>query len=228
MLTWAHSSAASYVSSADVHCSYMYNADVHCSYMYNADVHCSYMYNADVHCSYMYNADAHCSYMYSADVRCSYMYSADVCCSYMYSADVHCSYMHSADVHCSMQMHLICRTKNRLVGLVVEASASRMADLVSNPASAVGPFPGGAEPVTWKLVLQTLPCQVLGVIGQCWDWLVLCQYTVTENFPFRRMSMQHRSSNPQPHPAVPSCLQHFETPDMAQSGGGPQEALGTG
>ena len=45
----------------------------------------------------------------------------------------------------------------------------------------------------------------------------------TENFPFRRMSMRHRSSNPQPHPAI---LRRLETPDMAQSGGCPQEALG--
>ena len=41
-------------------------------------------------------------------------------------------------------------------------------------------------------------------------------------------SMQHSASNPQPHPAVLPHLQHFETPDMAQSGGCPQEALGTG
>ena len=34
--------------------------------------------------------------------------------------------------------------------------------------------------------------------------------------------------NPQPHPAVLPHLQCFETPDMAQSGGCPQEALGTG
>ena len=50
----------------------------------------------------------------------------------------------------------------------------------------------------------------------------------TINFPFRRMSMRHRSSNPQPHPAVLPHLRRFETPDMAQSGGCPQEALGTG
>ena len=42
-----------------------------------------------------------------------------------------------------------------------------------------------------------------------------------------RRSVWHRSSNPQPHPAVLSHLPPFETPDMAQSGGGPQEALGT-
>ena len=50
----------------------------------------------------------------------------------------------------------------------------------------------------------------------------------TENFPFRRMSMWHRSSNSQPYPAVLLQLQQFETPDMAQSGGCPKEALGTG
>ena len=41
------------------------------------------------------------------------------------------------------------------------------------------------------------------------------------------MSVRHRSSSPQPHPAVLPHLRHFETPDMAQSGGCPQEALGT-
>ena len=44
---------------------------------------------------------------------------------------------------------------------------------------------------------------------------------------FRRISMRHRSSNPQPHPAVLPHLRHFETPDMAQFGGCPQKALGT-
>ena len=42
------------------------------------------------------------------------------------------------------------------------------------------------------------------------------------------MSMRHGSSNPQPHPAALPHLRWLETPDMAQSGGGPQEALGTG
>ena len=40
--------------------------------------------------------------------------------------------------------------------------------------------------------------------------------------------MRHRSSNRQPHPAVLPHLRRFETPDMAQSGGCPQKALGTG
>ena len=44
----------------------------------------------------------------------------------------------------------------------------------------------------------------------------------------RRMSMRYGSSNPQPHPAVLPHLRWLETPDMAQSGGGPQEALGIG
>ena len=39
--------------------------------------------------------------------------------------------------------------------------------------------------------------------------------------------MRHRSSNLQPHPAILPHLRWLETPDMAQSGGGPQEALGT-
>ena len=50
----------------------------------------------------------------------------------------------------------------------------------------------------------------------------------TENFPFRRMPERHKSSNPQPHPAVLPHLRRFETPDMAQSVGCPQEALRTG
>ena len=44
----------------------------------------------------------------------------------------------------------------------------------------------------------------------------------------RQMSMLHRSSTPQSYPAVLPHLQRFETPDMAQSGGCPQKALGTG
>ena len=39
-------------------------------------------------------------------------------------------------------------------------------------------------------------------------------------------SMWHRSSTPQPHPAVLPHLQHPETPTMAQCSGCPQEALG--
>ena len=48
-----------------------------------------------------------------------------------------------------------------------------------------------------------------------------------EHFTFRRMSMRYRSLTSQPHPAVLHHLRGFETPDMAQSGGCPQEALGT-
>ena len=40
--------------------------------------------------------------------------------------------------------------------------------------------------------------------------------------------MRYRSSNPQPHLAVLPHLRRFETPDLAQPGGWPQEALGTG
>ena len=49
----------------------------------------------------------------------------------------------------------------------------------------------------------------------------------TENFPFRRMSVLHRSPYPQAHPAVLPHLQCFQTPNMAQPGGCPQEALTT-
>ena len=41
------------------------------------------------------------------------------------------------------------------------------------------------------------------------------------------MPMWHRSSNPQPHPAVLSHLWCSERPDMTQSGGCSQEAPGT-
>ena len=41
------------------------------------------------------------------------------------------------------------------------------------------------------------------------------------------MSVRHRSSTPQPHPAVLPYLRRFETPDMAQFCEWPQEALGT-
>ena len=62
------------------------------------------------------------------------------------------------------------------------------------------------------------------------NWTLSTPFTSpqTEHFPFRRMSMRHRSSNPQPHRAVLPHLRRFETPDMAQSGGCPQQALGTG
>ena len=30
-----------------------------------------------------------------------------------------------------------------------------------------------------QLVHQWLPCQAPGIIKQCWDWSVQCQYTVT-------------------------------------------------
>ena len=50
----------------------------------------------------------------------------------------------------------------------------------------------------------------------------------TENFPFRHMSVRHRSSSPQLHPAVLPYLRCFEAPDKAQSGGCAQEVLGPG
>ena len=42
------------------------------------------------------------------------------------------------------------------------------------------------------------------------------------------LSHIHRLKISQPHPAILPHLRRFETPDMAQSGGCPQEALGTG
>ena len=49
----------------------------------------------------------------------------------------------------------------------------------------------------------------------------------TESFRFSRIPVQYRFSNPQPHPAVLPHLQRFEMSDIAQSGGWPQEILGT-
>ena len=56
-----------------------------------------------------------------------------------------------------------------LVGLVVKASASRVAGLGSIPAFAVDLYPGQVIAVTAKLVLRWPP----------WDWLARCKYTVT-------------------------------------------------
>ena len=51
--------------------------------------------------------------------------------------------------------------------------------------------------------------------------------TQTDRFPLTRMPVRHRSLNHQPHSAVLPRLRRFETPDMAQSGGWPQETLVT-
>ena len=56
-------------------------------------------------------------------------------------------------------------SSDRLVGLVVTASASRAADPGLNPALSVGILPGRDIPVTSKLALQWLPCQAPGDIG---------------------------------------------------------------
>ena len=99
-------------------------------------------------------------------------------------------------MHITLNGHL---TTHRLVGLVVKASASRVED-PGFESPFVGIYPGsshtsdlknsrvfnqngvsllyimleihhsGREPS--KSALQWLPCQ-------CWDWLALCQYTVT-------------------------------------------------
>ena len=54
---------------------------------------------------------------------------------------------------------------NRLVGLVVKASATSAEEQYrcSNPTK--GFFPGRVVPLTSKLALQWLPCQALGVTG---------------------------------------------------------------
>ena len=64
--------------------------------------------------------------------------------------------------------------------------------------------------------LRTGHCQLLSHLNRL------------KKIPFRRISMQHRYSDIQPHPAVLPSLRRFETPDMVQLGGCPQEALGTG
>ena len=56
-------------------------------------------------------------------------------------------------------------TNNGLVGLVVNASASRAADLGSLPPCAVDLCPGQVIPLTSTLLVWWLPCKVLGVIG---------------------------------------------------------------
>ena len=53
---------------------------------------------------------------------------------------------------------------DRLIGLVVKASASKAEDSGSNPACDEI-FPGRVIPVTSKLALQWLPCQAPGIIG---------------------------------------------------------------
>ena len=55
-------------------------------------------------------------------------------------------------------------SSDRLVGLVVKASASRAED-PGFESRRVGIFPCRVIPVTYKLALQWLPCQVSGVIG---------------------------------------------------------------
>ena len=66
---------------------------------------------------------------------------------------------------------------DRLVGLVVKASASRAKD----PGFAAGLFRGRVTAVTLQLALQWLPCQAPGIIGSVlglvgavsvyWDWV---------------------------------------------------------
>ena len=69
---------------------------------------------------------------------------------------------------------------DRLVGLVVKASASRVADLGSIPAFPVGLFPGRVILMISKLVLQKLVhCQALGDTGSALGLAGPCQYTVT-------------------------------------------------
>ena len=69
--------------------------------------------------------------------------------------------------HCSLD------TTHRLVGLVVKATLSRATDRGSIPAFSVGIFLGRVIQV-----LQWLHYQMADM-GQCWDLLAWCQYTMT-------------------------------------------------
>ena len=55
--------------------------------------------------------------------------------------------------------------RDRFVGLVVKASASRAEDPRFDSRLRVGIFPGRVIPVTYKLALQWLPCLAPGVLG---------------------------------------------------------------
>ena len=58
---------------------------------------------------------------------------------------------------------LLC--ENRLVGLVAKTTTSRADDLGSFPVCHMGILLGGAIPVTLKLTLLWIPCQVPGAMG---------------------------------------------------------------
>ena len=64
---------------------------------------------------------------------------------------------------------------------VAKASASRVAVLGSNPASAGDPFSGSGQTSDLRLgtPVATLATR-LALQGQRWDWSARCQYTVTE------------------------------------------------
>ena len=68
------------------------------------------------------------------------------------------------------------RISHRLVGLAVKASVWTVADQSSIPLVPWIFFPGCFIPVTSKLVLQWLPCQVPGVIGSALG--VVCPVSV--------------------------------------------------
>ena len=61
-----------------------------------------------------------------------------------------------------------------------------------------------------------------------WTLSTPLSYPQTENFTLRWIPMRHRSVTPQPHPALLPHLRHFQSPDMAQFNGCPQEAMGVG
>ena len=66
--------------------------------------------------------------------------------------------------------------------------------------------------------------------AQSENWILLISSPTSTDwkFPIQRNVPAAQVLKPQPHPAVLSHLWRFETPDMVQSGGCPQEALGTG
>ena len=71
------------------------------------------------------------------------------------------------------------RVADRLVGLVVKTSASRAEDSGFEPPLAREIFLGRVIQVTLKLALQWLPCQAPGVIWSALGQVGRCQYTVT-------------------------------------------------
>ena len=68
---------------------------------------------------------------------------------------------------------------NRHIGLVVKVSALRGGDLVFDFHLSPGHFSGLTHSSDLNWHSNGYPARCLALQGQLWDWLVLCQYTVT-------------------------------------------------